>query len=141
MTVNSDSARNIEYFPDNQPQKFKIHLEEPLHLDNTWTVALVDICIRDNNRIAYTDHLYVFCDLVGETIINGERRQSLLRKVQFFKKGIWMDTYALPYYMRITKTEIFDIEFYIEDRNFKPVSFLKKPVSLTLHFRQYPFFV
>lgn len=140
LNIDSYSERNNEYFPDNTSAKFKIHLEEPLYLSGTWKMALTDICIKDSNKIAYMDHLYVFCNMAGESVINGERRQCLLRKIQFVKKGNWTHTFNLPYYVDVTKTQIFDIEFYITDKNFDLVSFLKKTVSLTVHLRQYPFF-
>lgn len=140
LFVDSDSDVSKSYFPNNSPINFKVHLKEPLQLDHIWKVALTDIRLKDSNKIVYTDDLYVLCDLVGESIVNGIKQESFLRKVQCVRKGNWTHVYDSPHYMNINKTQIFDIEFYILDNDFKPPSFLKKPVSLTVHFRQYPFF-
>lgn len=137
--IDSHSKRNDDYFPDNTSMKFKIHLEEPLYLSGMWKIALVDICIKDSMKISYMDHLYVFCNIAGESIVNGEKRQSFLRKVLLVKKGNWTQTFELPYYVNVNKTQVFDIEFYITDKNFELATFLKKTVSLTVHLRQYPF--
>lgn len=57
------------------------------------------------------DDLYVLCDLVGESIVNGVKQQSFMRKVQCVRKGNWIHVYDSPQYMHIYKTQIFDIEF------------------------------
>lgn len=139
ITAASCNEKNKEYFPDNTLTKFKVHLKEPLHLVGLWKMALMEIFIRDDNKLKYNDHLYLFCDLSGETIIDGERRQNVLRKIQNVKKGNWSHIYILPYYVDVTKTDVSSIEFYLTDKDFKTPSFLKKSVSLTVHFRRYPF--
>ena len=141
MFLDSDSDENKTYFPDNTPTKFKIHLAEPLQLDNIWKVALTEIRIKDDNKIPYMNDLYLLCDFVDYSIVNGGQSHPILRRLQFVKKGNWAHKYDTPNYLSINKTTVVDLEFYILDRNLKNPSFLKKPVSLTLHFRQYPFFV
>lgn len=140
LFADSDSDENKLFFPDNSASNFKIHLTEPLQLDNIWKVALTEIRIRDDNKIVYINDLYVLCDAIDYSVVNGDKKQPILRKVQFVKKGNWTHNYETPNYLSITKTVVTDIEFYILDNKLKNASFLKKPVSLTLHFRQYPFF-
>lgn len=139
LTVDSNDANNLTFYPDNKAWKFKVHLDVPLNLSGSWKVALTDIFVRDNNKITYVNNLYIHCDLAGESIMNGERRQSLLRMVHYVKKGNWTHQYTLPYYVDVNKSLIFDIEFYIKDRKSEYASFLKQPVTLTLHFRHFPF--
>ena len=141
LFVDSDWDENKAYFPDNTPTNFKVHLAEPIQLDNIWKVALTEIRIKDDNKITYMNDLYVLCDFVDYSIVNGGQRQPILRRLQFVKKGNWTNKYESPNYLTINKTTIVDLEFYILNKYLKNPSFLQKPVSLTLHFRQYPFFV
>lgn len=140
IMVDSDNAENLEYFPDNQPCRFKVRLVNPLNLTCTWKMALSDVFIADNSKTTYTNHLYIFCSIAGDSILNGRQQQTLLRKLGYVKKGNWTHTYNLPYYVDVNRTHIFDIEFYITDKQFQLASFLKKPSSVTLHLRSYPYF-
>lgn len=140
LFIDSDSEQNKTYFPDNTSTNFKIHLSEPLQLDNIWKVALTEIRIKEDNRTTFMGSLYVLCNLVDYSIVNGGQKQPILRRLQCNKKGNWTHKYESPHYLSIHKTQIFDIEFFILDDELKTPSFLKKTVSLTLHFRQYPFF-
>lgn len=141
LFIDSNSKQNMTLFPVNVPTNFKIHLTEPIQLDNIWKVALTEINIKEDNRTMYMGGLYVLCDLVDYSIVNGGQRQPILRRLQCNKKGNWIHQYESPNYLSINKTQIFDIEFFILDSELKIPSFMKKPVSLTLHFRQYPFFL
>lgn len=141
LVVDSDNLKNLQYYPDNKPWKFKVRFDAPLNLSGFWTVALTDVFIRDSSKTTYVNNLYVHCNIAGESILNGERRESLLRVLHFVKKGNWTHKYSLPYYLNINKSQIFEMEFYITTRQSEYASFLKQPVTLTLHFRQYPFFV
>lgn len=141
LFIDSNSKQNMTVFPDNVPTNFKIHLTEPIQLDNIWKVALTEIHIKEDNRTMYMSGLYVLCDLVDYSIVNGGQRQPILRRLQCNKKGNWIHQYESPNYLSMNKTQIFDIEFFILDSELKTPSFMKKPVSLTLHFPQYPFFL
>jgi len=141
LIVESDDSQNLEYYPDNKPWKFKVRFDAPLNLTGFCTVALTDVLIRDSSKTTYVNNLYVHCSIAGESILNGERRESLLRMVHFVKRGNWTHKYSTPYYVNVNKSQIFEMEFYITNRQSEYASFLKQPVTLTLHFRQYPFFV
>lgn len=113
LFIDSDSDENKAYFPDNTPTHFKIHLVEPLQLDNIWRVALTEIRIKDDNKTSYMNDLYVTCDCVDYSIVNGGQRQPILRRSQFVKKGNWTLNYESPNYLPINKTTIVDLEFHI----------------------------
>lgn len=108
MFVDSDSDENKASFPDNAPTNFKIHLAEPLQSDNIWKVALTEIPIKDDNNITYMNDVYVLCDFVDYSIVNGGQRQSILRRLQFVIKGNWTHKYESPNYLSINKTTIVD---------------------------------
>jgi hypothetical protein len=81
----------------------------------------------------------VHCSVAGESILNGERRESLLRVLHFVKRGNWTHKYSTPYYVSVNKSLIFEMKFYITNRQSGYASFLKQPVTLTLNIGQYPF--
>jgi len=43
-------------------------------------------------------------------------------------------------YIDVIKSDAFDIEFYIKDKEGDLCTFVTKPVTLQLHFKSYPFF-
>ena len=107
LVVDSDDSKNLEYYPENQPWKFKVRFDAPLNLCGFWTVALTDVFIRDSSKSTYVNNLYVHCNVAGESILNGERRESLLRVLHFVKKGNWTHKYSSPYYLNVNKSQIF----------------------------------
>ena len=59
-----NSNENLEYFPDNQPYKFKTHLAKPLDMTGKWKVALSEIDFIEKLQ---NPNIYVCCDLCGFT--------------------------------------------------------------------------
>lgn len=106
LVVDSDNSKNLQYYPDNKPWKFKVRFDAPLNLPGIWTVALTNVFIRDSSKTTYVNNLHVHCNIAGESILNGERRESLLRVLHFVKKGNWTHKYSLPYYLNINKSQI-----------------------------------
>ena len=41
--VNISSDNSLDYFPNNSPSDFRLHLKQTLRLHGYWTVALTDI--------------------------------------------------------------------------------------------------
>jgi len=70
--------------------------------------------------------------------LDGEN-ENLLRVLKSQRAGSWTQSFDTPQYFSITKSEIRDLEIHIKDVKGNFASFLKKPVTITLHFRQYPF--
>ena len=99
LIVESDNSKNKEYYPDNEPWKFKIRFDTPLNLSGFWTVALTDVLIRDSSKTTCVNNLYVHCSVAGESMLNGEQRESLLRVLHFVKRGNWTHKYSTPYYV------------------------------------------
>ena len=103
-----------------------------------WKVALIDVTIAEpQSKVRY--NLYIHCNICGGNILNGET-ENLLRMVQSQKGGNWVQTLHNPQYVLVNTTEIRDLEIYIKDGKDKLATFLKKPVTVTLHFKSYPFY-
>jgi hypothetical protein len=60
-------------------------------------LALTDVLIRDSSKTTCVNNLYVHCSVTGESILNEERRESLLRVLHFMKRGNWTHKYSTPY--------------------------------------------
>jgi hypothetical protein len=133
------SDESDEYFLDNKPYKFKVHLKTPLFLYGKWKVALVQFHATES-EITKADHgLYVYSDLCKESILYGEER-PLLRRLEKSSEGRWDYMIDTPFYVPVTKQELRDIEIYIKREHNEDASELMKPLYLTLHLKQYPFF-
>lgn len=136
IVINSNN--NLEYFPDNKPYHFRTVFQAPLHLTGFWKMAAVEAIIAEPNaKVGY--NLYLHCDACDGCILDGEYA-SLLRPVRSLKTGKWTQTFDLPYYVSTNKSELRELEIYIKDGKGNLATFLRKPVSVTIHFKSYPFF-
>ena len=126
------SDQSLDYFPDNQPFRFRTHFNQPLVLEGSWKVALCEI---DINEKIQKPSLYVNCDLCQSIIIDG-RTQNVLRKVNADVRRQFSNSFNWLFYLPVIKSEIREIEFVIKDTNDFTASFLTKPVCVTLHFKK-----
>jgi len=98
-------------------------------------VALVDMFISESN-VKYRYILYLHCD---GCILDGEN-ENLLRMVKSTRAGNCTQSFNTPQYVPVNKSEIRELEIYIKDAKGNFSTFLKKPVTVTLHFKSYPFY-
>lgn len=134
-----NSNQSLDFFPNNTPSYFCVHLKTPLQLQGIWKVGLSEIYIHENHIVSSHRHLYVYTNICGESIVDGES-QPLLRRLISNENGSWMNIFQPVFYLTVNKTQIYDIEFYIKTDSNQLASFLSSPVTLTLHFKAYPFF-
>lgn len=134
------SDESSEYFDHNKTYKFKVHLQLPLYFYGKWKVALVQFHATEKGKSSSKadEGLYVYTDLCKESIVYGEER-ALLRRLEKTEKGKWDYTFDTPFYVPVKK-ELREFEIYIWREHDKDATELNKPVYLTLHFKQYPFF-
>lgn len=138
--IRSDECDN--YFSDNKPYKFKIHLSAPLLLKGFWKVALVEFyCkVKPNKKIYAKDSvLYVFCNFCKENVLNGELL-PILRRLPPTKTNQWIYTFESSFYVPVIRQEIYEMEFFIKTADGKLASELDQPLMLTLRFEKYPFY-
>ena len=136
--IRSDESR--DYFKNNLPCNFKIHLKAPLLLKGFWTVALVEFFCTVNSKSKNDNTLFVFCNFCKEGVLNGEL-QPLLRRLPSTKQNQWMYSFDSAFYRPVVKKEIYEMEFHIETVTGELASFLNQPLMLTLHFKKYPFYI
>ena len=130
------STDSSDYF-DNKPNSFRVQLNKQIQFDGYWTVALTEFSSERWNKSKKKSELFVCCDICEETLIGG-KETSLLRRVCLGEKPENI-TYALPYYIPVKIGQLQQIGIYITDRDGNLVSFLDGPVTVTLHFKKFPY--
>lgn len=135
--IKSDDSDS--YFEDNEPYRFSVHLKLPLYLGGTWKVALVHFHASEKVKSKASDGLYVYSDICKESIVFGEER-PLLRRLEKNKKNEWDYILDNPFYLPVKEKELREFEIYIKGEDDTDASNLSRPVRLTLHLKQYPFF-
>lgn len=135
MIVNSNG--NSHYFPSNKPYHFKTRLQPEQSFPGLWKVALISI-FTNKQHIQPNKQIYIYSSVCGESIVDGEMR-SLLRLANSDTKGILNKEFSTLMYVNVNKSDISEIEFYIRDEQFNVASFLTQPLTVTLHFKSYPF--
>ena len=135
------SDESDEYFVDNKTHKFQVHLQLPLYFYGKWKVALAQFHATEKGKSSSKadEGLYVYTDLCKESIVYGEER-PLLKRLEKSGKGKWDYAFDTPFYVPVKKQELREFEIYIKRELNKDATELIKPVYLTLHFKQYPFF-
>lgn len=133
VVLNSD--RNLKLHETNKPYCFQTYFHTPLYLKGLWKVALVDFAFA-NDEPTTVDHLYVHCNECTGMVVDGEV-QSVLRRIVF--NGQTPQIFNSPLYVDVINNEITNLEIVIRNREGNLASFLTNPLSLTLHFKAYPF--
>ena len=79
--------------------------------------------------------IFIYFNMTSEQLIGGST-DSLARHTTVQHGHLEMEKIILPFYIpvKLIKTSI--LEVYIKDENGKEVSFLKKAVTCTFHFRK-----
>ena len=133
MVLSSDDGLN--FFPNNTSHDFRIKLNRSLQFDGYWVVALTEINTVNRTQ---KQELFVYSDLCQDSFI-GTSEQPLLRRIVYDKINQKNIIYDNPYYVPIKLREIQQIHIYIRDDKGQDASFLKGKVTITLHFKKFPF--
>ena len=135
------SDETDKYFPENKAYKFISRLNSPINLEGFWKVALVEFYALDNSRSrnSSSETLYIYSDICKESIINGSKK-SVLRRVFKNDKSGWKNIFDSPFYLPVNKKYFQEFELQITTDYLTEAIFLKSPVHITLHFKQYPYY-
>lgn len=142
LYVSSDSSKTV--YPDNNPESFTVHLEQPLDLPGTWYCGLKELYFSGEFKInkrglghlpkVAPQHLYVCTDIVEGTVVSGVYL-PLLRRSVIRKK--FEHTFLEPYYFKVVNQRLSSITVYVLDHRLKPVVFKKGPLVCLLHFKKH----
>ena len=109
-------------------------------LKGFWTVALIEFCCTIPSKTKNDKELHLFCNFCKESIIKGEMK-PILRRIASTKKSQWLHAFSTAFQLPVLKQEIYEMEFYIETADGLLASFFSEPLSITLRFRNYPFYI
>ena len=100
--IRSDDSSNVHF--SNTTRSFIVDINPPIELDNdsSWMCALTECELGK----VYQEELYIYCDLVGHSIVKGKKR-NILRVIDDDM------VYYKPYYKPVVKHYIDQIRFYI----------------------------
>lgn len=137
------SNRSDDFYSDNEPYRFKVHLHMPLTLPGYWRVGLVELhaeqLSKSRSKSSEDKTLYIYSDVCSGSIVDG-REQSLLRCVDPNTTNGWNYTFDHVFYLPVTTKQLTEFEVYIKDSKGGNASFLKEPLRMVLHFKPYPFY-
>jgi len=136
------STDSVEYYPANKAWSFKVHLNEPLHLEQKWRVALTEITFENWQSAKKSDchDIYIYTDMCEARHLVGETKEPLLRRLCLRgnkKKKTFEFTNQYYFPIRIQDTDT--VHVYIKDMRGNDPSFITGPVIVTLHLKLLPF--
>ena len=82
--------------------------------------------------------IHVCCDVCQETFIGG-KYVPLLRRVFLGENKDSNIIYTSPYYIPLKTDQLQQIYIYITDRDGNLASYLNGPISVTVHFKKFPY--
>ena len=80
-------------------------------------------------------NVFIYFNMTSEQLIGGST-DSLVRDTTVRCGRLKMEKFILPYYIPVKPIKTNILEVYIKDENGKEVSFLKKAMMCTFHFRK-----
>ena len=133
--VNISSDNSLDYFPNNSPSDFRLHLKQTLRLHGHWTVALTDI--QYSIPSSKGKNIWVYSNICENTIV-GDTLEPLLRKIPIAgKKGETRNkSFPIPYYKHVLPHEVESIQIYVYGDDKENISFKAFPLRCTLHFKK-----
>ena len=128
------SDQSDAYYPNNSPFKFKVCLNEVLHLQGEWKLGILDFYIDQKVTKKNNHQLYLFCDVCSGVNVFPNIQYSLFRRIFPTDMSTWNYIFSFPIYLPVKKNEIQVLEFLIKDEHGENASFLKNNLSFTLQF-------
>ncbi len=118
----------LDSYPDNHPWNFTVNLGQYYHLKERDRLALLDIQFDGKS----SQDLYVFCDSVSSSYVNGAYLPSL-RVVRQSRSSGFPTPYFIPARIHTTNS----LHIYIRTRQGRLPSFTPKEVRCTVQLRQH----
>ena len=117
------SEDSLDFYPDNTPHHFKIHLRNPLQWRGFWKTGLIEFHAASTGHVTSktiktvdSEMLYVFCKVGKESMVHGQQL-PVLRKMHYNMLEDVNYVYESPIYVPVKKEEVYDLEFVIKMKN------------------------
>lgn len=145
------SSDTVNYYPENKPYDFRVHLDNALNLHGYWKIGVSEFFTLTSPKKTVIDKttskpvttlnlkpLFVFSNICDFSSVNG-REQPLLRIIQPDPSYGWNEKFYPIYYIPIKITDLTYLHLYLKDDNGLPATFIDFDVWATLHLIRYPF--
>ena len=129
------SKHSKDYFPNNRPSHYRVCLEHYIDFEHPYECALVDFTCSTTKFETPAKSVFIYFNMTSEQPIGGST-DSLVRHTTVRRGRLEMEKFILPYYIPVKPIKTNILEVYIKDENGKEVSFLKKTMASTFHFRK-----
>ena len=129
------SKHSKDYFPNNRPSHFRVCLEHYIDFEHPYECALMDFTCSTTKFETLAKSVFIYFNMTSEQPIGGST-DSLMRHTTVRRGHLKMEKFILPYYIPVKPIKTNILEAYIKDKNGKEVSFLKKTMTCTFHFRK-----
>ena len=129
------SKHSKDYFPNNHPSHFRVCLEHYIDFEHPYECALVDFTCSTTKFETPAKSVFIYFNMTSEQPIGGST-DTLMRHTTVRRGRLKMEKFLLPYYIPVKPIKTNILEAYIKDENGKEVSFLKKTMMCTFHFRK-----
>ena len=110
-------------------------LEYYIDLEHPYECALMDFTCSTTKFETPAKSVFIYFNMTSEQLIGGST-DSLMRHTTVRRGHLKMEKFILPYYIPVKPIKTNILEVYIKDENGKEVSFLKKTMTCTFHFRK-----
>lgn len=145
------SSESMDYYPENKPYDFKIHLDNALDLHGFWKIGITEFFTLSSTKKTVIDKLtsksittfehkslFVYSNVCDFSSVNGHQ-QPLLRIIQADPSFGWNEKFYPAYYIPLRVTHLSDLHLYLKDDSHSPATFIDSDVWITLHLTRYPF--
>ena len=136
MVLSSDDVNTL--YPNNTSYDFRIQFNRQIQLDGYWVVALTEFTTTDWDDKTKQNELLVCSDICQDTFVRFTE-VPLIRRVYTSGNKQENIVYNYPYYISVKIGNVQQMHIYIKDRRGLPATFLKGRVTVTLHFKKFPF--
>lgn len=146
------SSESREFYPENRPYDFKIHLDNTLDLHGYWKIGIAEFFTLSSTQKTVIDKstskpvttfyhksLFVYSDVCDFSSVNGHQ-EPLLRVIQSDPSYGWNDKSFPMYYIPLKVIKLSNLHWYLRDDTGSLATFIDSDVWMTLHLIRYPFF-
>lgn len=123
---------------DNKPYDFRVQFNRQLQFDGYWMVGLTEISVTSVLQKGNCKELFIYCNVCQESFV-GTQEVPLLRRVYLTETENCNIIYDSTYYVPMKLSELRYLHVYIRDSKGQPSSILEGDVTITLHFKKFPF--
>jgi len=130
------SNSNLDIFPENKSNEFRVVLPKEINLSSKHVVALTDLLLPPNADQNSSHVVYIYSDIVSRSIVSNSFSNVLRVTAANKTKKLTAESYINPIYIPLCLTNFRSILISFRDHKGKPFNFQPSNSIVTLHFKQ-----